>query len=102
MTSPTQLSLAYLKKKGYTTCVAERWNPFACRRVDLFGFVDIVALTPLGILGVQTTSAGHISDRAKKIQENEYFPKWKEAGGQVVIHGWKKKGSRWEVKEKVL
>ena len=44
-TSPTQLSLKKLREEGYITIqVVEYWNSFARRRIDLFGFIDILAI----------------------------------------------------------
>jgi hypothetical protein len=44
-TSPTQLSLAWLKKEGYLAEVVEKWIPGANIRKDLWGWCDIVALS---------------------------------------------------------
>jgi hypothetical protein len=46
MSSPTQRSLAECRKRGYTAQVVEKWNSHAKVRVDLFGVIDIVAITP--------------------------------------------------------
>jgi hypothetical protein len=43
-TSPTQLSLAWLKKEGYLAEVVEKWIPGANIRKDLWGWCDIVAI----------------------------------------------------------
>ena len=76
--SPTELSLAHLRKGGYHTTVygelvgasqvVEHWIPKVKKRRDLFGFIDIVAvrIDVLGVLGVQTTSASHLAARIKK------------------------------------
>lgn len=104
MTSPTQLSLALLRKDGWTAWIVEHWNPYSKVRVDLFNFIDIIAIHPEnGILGVQTTTATNVAARRKKILENEYLETWLSAGGGVEIHGWRKrlikrggKAMRWE------
>src|SRR5215469_10785245 len=41
---PLQRSLGWLRKCGYLAQKVEHWNAFAQRRVDLFGFADIVAV----------------------------------------------------------
>lgn len=46
MSSPTQRTLAECRKRGYTAQVVEKWNPHARIRQDLFGVIDIVAITP--------------------------------------------------------
>lgn len=94
--SPTARSLAYLRKVAIAQ-VVERYNPHAKRRVDLFGFIDIVALdTGPGVLGVQTTTADHISHRLAKLRQ-ECAPQmacWLQRGNRLVIHGWGKRGPR--------
>ncbi len=68
-TSPTQLSLKKLREEGYTVQVVEYWNSFARIRIDLFGFIDIIALKGKEVLAVQTTSASNMSARCKKIAD---------------------------------
>jgi len=45
-TTPTQRTLAELKRRGWTRQVVEHWQSFSRRRIDLFGVIDVVALTP--------------------------------------------------------
>jgi hypothetical protein len=78
--NPTARSLAYLRSQGFTCWVTEYWHAFARRRVDLFGIVDILALRPGEVLGVQTTSAANVSSRVRKIAASEYAPKLREFG----------------------
>jgi hypothetical protein len=100
MTSPTQHSLKRLRKEGYTAAVVEHWNPHAKIRQDLFGIFDIVAVHPMypGVLGVQTTTASNMSARRKKMADSEALGVWVEAGNDAEVHGWQKKGHRWECK----
>jgi hypothetical protein len=87
----TQRSLKLLREDGYECAIVERWNPFAHIRQDLFGFIDILCLCPhRGILGVQTTVAGEIKRRREKIAAEPRARMFLAAGGQIVIHGWKK------------
>lgn len=95
MSSPTQRSLKYLRALGYDAQVVEKWNSFAKVRIDLFGWIDIVAVNEGRILGVQTTSAANVSSRALKARGNRALKKWLAAGGQLVLHGWIKKKNRW-------
>ena len=99
MTSPTQLSLNNLAKRGYIAAVVERWNQWAKIRQDLWGFADIIActFTPDGmrrIVLVQTTTAANMSARRKKIQENTQARMWLRCGGDIELHGWAKVGAR--------
>ena len=103
-TTPAQRSLKYLRDRNYTAQVVERWNPYGRVRVDLFGFIDIVAISYFNgkIFGVQTTSAAHINDRIKKILQIKEAKYWLEAGAKIYVHGWSKKGKvgkrkLWEV-----
>lgn len=97
MSSPTQRSLKYLREAGNEAQVVERWNAFAHIRVDLFGWIDIVAVNPQvhGILGVQTTTAANVSARALKARGNKALRAWLLAGGRLALHGWHKKKNRW-------
>lgn len=44
MSSPTQRTLAALRKLGYLAAVVEKWNHGAHIRQDLFGFIDVLAI----------------------------------------------------------
>jgi hypothetical protein len=103
MTSPTQRSLKLLRERGLRAEVTERWNQWAKVRQDLFGIIDIVAIGDKQTFGVQTTSYSNMSARVKKIQDSDAYPLLKEAGWNIIVHGWKKnKSNRWEVKETIL
>jgi hypothetical protein len=99
--SPTQLSLAKLREEGYTCWITEHWNSFARIRVDLFGFIDIIALKGKETLAVQTTSAGNINARVKKISDHENVGAVREAGWTIHVHGWHQDDKRkWHCKVK--
>ncbi len=84
-TSPTQLSLKKLREEGYTVQVVEYWNSFARIRIDLFGFIDIIALKGKEVLAVQTTSASNMSARCKKIADHENVGAVREAGWTIHV-----------------
>jgi hypothetical protein len=95
--SPTARTLAWLRKTGALAQVVERYNPHAKRRVDLFGFIDVVALDGgPGTLGVQTTSAGNVAHRMDKLRTTcaGAMDRWLAAGNRLTIHGWAKRGPR--------
>jgi len=104
-TSPTQRSLKWLRQRGFTAAITEHWNPHARLRQDLFGFVDIVALCSVfGIVAVQTTSGPNMAARISKIRDLPAAKEWLEAGGTIIVHGWRKVGARgkrklWECRE---
>lgn len=86
-----------MRTDGWECAIVEKWNPFARVRQDLFGFIDIVCICPYrGILGVQTTVAGAVNKRLAKIKDEPRSQKWLNAGGHIVVHGWKKAGKRHE------
>lgn len=98
--SPTARSLEKLRREGYLAGVVERWNAHAKPhgiRIDLFGFIDILAVRRGEVLGVQATSGAHVAARAKKIAEHENVARVRESGMRIEIHGWRKLASgRWE------
>jgi hypothetical protein len=88
--SPTQRTLFYLRKKGYTAVITERWNSFAKIRQDMFGIVDVLAVRSGETLAVQCTSAPNVASRVTKIAEHESTPRLREAGWRIEVHGWTK------------
>ena len=96
MTSPTQRSLKLLRDEGFTAQVVEKYNMFAHKRLDLLGFIDIVAIKKgmNGVLGVQTTSTGNIRAREKKLRALPEFKLWLETNNRVELQGWSKKGKK--------
>lgn len=96
--SPTQRSLALLRQRGYLVHIAERWNPFAHIRQDAFGVLDLIAVKPGEILGVQTTSDANLAARRTKLLAADATLTLILAGFQIVLHGWSKKGPRGMVK----
>ena len=116
MTSPTQRTLAELRKRGYLAGVVEKWNQYARVRQDLWGWVDIVALHPgtEELLFIQTTSTSNAAARVDKILKWPGTPALIALGTKRSVEVWSwrkvvsssKKGKRdgqerrkvWEVK----
>lgn len=94
--TPTQRSLALLRKVGWTVQVVERWNPHARVRQDLFGCIDIVCITEgfEGVLAVQTTTSKNVASRIAKISENPTAALWLRSGNSLSVHGWSRRGER--------
>lgn len=94
--SPTQRSLAHIRKIGYCAQVVEHWNPFAHRRIDLFGVIDIVVLDCKDhkLLGVQTCSGCDHAKRRSKALDEPRLPLWLLCGGRFEIWSWSKLGAR--------
>ena len=107
--SPTARTLKLLRDQGYFAQVVEHWNPHVHRRVDLFGVIDVVAVSGdvQGVLGVQTTSGDHVSHRLAKMRQNAAVEAWLQAGNRLVVHGWKKykkpvDRKYWQCREEVV
>jgi hypothetical protein len=96
--SPTARTLAECRKRGWSAQVVERFNSFTKRRIDLFGCIDIVVITPDGILGVQACAGGDHSTRRNKILLEPRIKQWLDAGGLFEVWSWSKKGHRWHVR----
>lgn len=95
-TSPTERTLRRLRKEGWYAGVVEKWNTHGKfpRRVDLFGFVDVIACHPSGgILAIQSTTTGNQASRRRKILDVsgeccEPACAWIMAGGLLEVWGW--------------
>lgn len=115
--SNTQRTLRALRQEGYLCGMVERFNPYAGVmlptgrrsgiRQDLFGFIDIVAIKPIGICGIQSCGSD-FKKHDLKILENEFAPEWLKAGGSIELIGWRKiklkrggKAMRWAPRIKV-
>lgn len=99
MSSPTQRSLAEMRKRGYLADVVEKWIPGARIRRDLYGFIDLLCIKEGEICGVQTTSDGHVAERIAKIAAHENVGAVRKAGIRLLVHGWRKAGNRWQLRE---
>lgn len=97
MSSPTSRSLKWLRDKGFEAQVVEKWNAFAKVRIDLFGWIDIVAVNGFHIVGVQTTTLSNTKARLLKAKGNKALRKWMLGGGVLFLHGWAKKKGKWLV-----
>jgi len=102
----TALSLDHLRSLGYLVDVVERWVPTGAGgarvRRDLFGILDLVAVREDGTLGVQTTTKGQTSTRARKIAKSAATPILLACGWRIVVHGWWQPngfGTRWVLDE---
>ena len=99
MNSPTQRSLAKMRKEGWQVCVVEKWIAQARQRFDAFGFGDLLACQPgQRITLVQTTSRSNMMARYHKIIGLPSAETWLRSGGKIILHGWSKKGARGERK----
>ena len=98
MSSPTVRSLKLLRDEGYLCQVVERFNHFSKTRLDLFGFIDILAIRENEVLGVQATSRSNVSSRVAKITEHENTAAVRKSGIRIEVWGWGKLKDGWCVK----
>ena len=103
--SPTQRSLELARKMGWIADVCERWvpmknHPGGGQRKDLFGFLDVVALTPYGILGIQACARASHKNRMDKAILAPELKEWLRMRAGFVVWSWAKTGKplRWGVK----
>ena len=83
--TPTVLSLRYLRAAGYRVSIAEHWSEHARRRIDLFGFVDLVAVGLEELLLVQTTTRHNLPARLHKITSELETVKRKVKGELIEV-----------------
>lgn len=95
--SPTQRSLAVLRKAGWTCAVVEQWIPTIKIRRDLFGFADVLAIHPRvpDTMAIQVTSSSNLSARLKKIMAEPRVFFWLASPyRRIEVWGWAKRGAR--------
>ena len=101
-TSPTQLSLKELRKRGYMAASIEKFNSFIKIRQDCFGILDILAVHPIKkeVIGIQacTDTGGQASKHKMKAGANKNLKTWLDSGCKFKIWAWAKKGKRGERK----
>ena len=97
--SPTQRTLAHLRKTYPLVQVVEHWNSFAGIRQDLFGIIDVLAVGE-DIAMVQTTTKSNMRARIEKILASPALPHLLAARIKVIVHGWwKQANGRWALAE---
>jgi hypothetical protein len=94
--SPTERTLAELRRHGYIAAVVEHWNPWAKIRQDLYGFMDVLAVKAgeTGVLGVQCTTSSNALSRLRKAKESPVLAVWLASSNQFEVWGWAKRGCR--------
>lgn len=90
--SSTQRTLRALRQEGRICGIVEKWNPYARKRSDLFGFIDIISLDPSrGIIGVQSCGSSFSQHITKIVVEcAQEAIEWLKSGGKIEVWGWRK------------
>lgn len=97
MSVATVRTLMECRKRGWRACVIEKWIPQTKRRLDAFGFGDVLVLDDMpGALLIQATTdtGGNVSARVGKIRGEcaAAASAWLAAGNRVSVWGWGKRG----------
>lgn len=90
--SNTSRTLCYIREQGWEADKVEQFNPYAGKfgqRKDLFGIIDIIALTEKGIMGIQSCGQA-FAEHNRKILAEPMALKWLEKGGSLMLIGWRK------------
>ena len=89
--TPTARTLEMCRRNGWYADVVERWIPGANIRRDLFGCIDIVAMSDQSMIGIQATSAANVSSRVSKIKNKCTEPAliWL-LHAELQVWGWRK------------
>ena len=90
--SPTQRTLRELRARGLECAVVERWLAGPKLRQDMFGIIDIIALGPSGVIGVQSCGDS-FSQHWNKLTVEKYqetFNWLSTPGNSLVIYAWRK------------
>jgi hypothetical protein len=96
--SPTARTLKWLRDNYITAQVVEKIVPHSYIKQDLFGCIDIIALTPdRRILGIQTTTGDNHAARVTKAQNEPRCVEWLRCHGKYEVWSWRKsqRSKRW-------
>ena len=89
--SPTSRSLRLARDGyGWTAQVVERWNPHAGIRQDLFGGIDILAMTDGGLVGIQACAGSGVASHLDKLAGEPRMAEWLGTGARLEVWGWRK------------
>jgi hypothetical protein len=93
--SPSQRTLALLRKEGFIAQVVEKKIPYSHISQDLFGCIDILAIKAgEPVLAIQATSRANQSARYKKAVAIPALRVWLQTGSRFQVWGWALTGPR--------
>lgn len=70
MRSNVERTLNWLREHGYDAAVTEKWNQWAKVRQDLFGFIDVMAVSDNHMIAIQCTDGSHHAEHVAPILES--------------------------------
>ena len=80
-------STKMLEADGWTVGTVEMRIPHCFITRDLFGFADLIAMSPTrGFLAVQATGGGNGGARIAKIKQEPRAAIWLATGGRIQVH----------------
>ena len=88
-TQPMIKTYEYFRAQGYICWTVERWVQKIKRKFDLFGIIDVLAISDEDTIGVQVCKAD-FQAHDMKILNSEYGPKWCRGGRRLILIGWTK------------
>jgi hypothetical protein len=102
--TPTQRTVACLRRHGYLAATVERYIHEVRRHRDLFGVADVMAAHPRDrlVLLVQATSLAHVPDRLRRVQSRPETALLLRAGIGVEVWGWYTRDGHWFAKRVAL
>ena|ERR1041385_2957834 len=105
---PLARTMQYFRNEGIPCGKVERWqvvpgHPGGGVRIDLFSFVDAIALFPDQLVGIQCCGASGVSSHIQKILGIPEAILWLRTGSGLHIHSWKKRAkpigrSHWQLR----
>ncbi len=102
MASNVERSLNWFRKQKILVEKVERYVHIPSRkfgvRKDLFGIVDLVALSGQHLIGVQVTSYANLSNHKKKCREAPAMLPWLRTGSLFLLQAWRKPKYRWQLR----
>jgi hypothetical protein len=91
-----------LKDQGYIVSKVEQYNKFSQHKKDLFGFIDILAIKPGEILGIQATGWTFHGSHANNYLNNPKISKnieiWLSTGAKFEIWAYNNETKKFKIK----
>ena len=88
--TPTQRTLAEIRKRVDHVAIVEKWNSHCRIRQDLFGFADLISFDREDVHLWQVT-AGAVAARIAKIKELDVAKHWTASPNRCLfVVGWRK------------
>lgn len=88
--SASAASKRMYERLGYVVWRVERWIPQARRRIDLFGFGDLLAMKSGELIAIQTTTGSNMAKHVATVKANPHARTWLTIPGLVIdVNGWR-------------